>query len=92
MNLFCCRHKVVRVDRASRKSYRDGRKLYAELEAKIKDFPKKVGEENEGLDYLTKQLQELPVDYLKYVRCLRDIKDYHNKDKANSDRDNNHNT
>ncbi len=83
-SLLCCRHKIVRFSQKSRQTYYKGRKFYAELETQIKEFPDKIGNKDERLDYLTEKLKELPGNYLRYVSCLRDLKDQLNTVVTNS--------
>ena len=73
-DLLCCRHKILFVYQQAREMYRQGRRLYGELEAEIGRFSNKVETAEGRLDYLKELLKNLPPNYLNYARCLRDLK------------------
>ncbi|MFB2892484.1 hypothetical protein ACE1CI_06020 [Aerosakkonemataceae cyanobacterium BLCC-F50] len=62
------RHKIEYVYEQARDSYREARKVYSELEAKIKEF-----KQDKPLEELQKLLESMPELSMQYQRQLRNL-------------------
>ena len=72
------RHKIEYVYQQAQESYSQARKIYSQLEAKIKEF-----KQNEPLENLQKLLESMPELSMQYQRQLRNLQAHYTTLKTN---------
>lgn len=73
LNLLCCRTKILYVYDKAERCNKEARKLYSQLEDKVKEFSNLKSEREERLQQLEDWLIQLPQIGFEYARYLRDI-------------------
>ena len=73
LNLLCCRTKILYTYYQAQRCNEEARKLYSQLEAKVKEFSNLKSEPKERLQQLENWLIQLPQIGFEYARYLRDI-------------------
>ena len=77
LNLLCSHHKILYIYQQACDRYPEGRKIYSDLEKKIKEFSLVVAEPQKQLLELDKLLAEIPQKSLEYTACLQDLELHH---------------
>ena len=73
LNLLCCRTKIIYTYYQAQRCNEEARKLYSQLEDKVKEFSNLKSEPKERLKQLENWLIQLPQIGFEYARYLRDI-------------------
>ena len=73
LNLLCCRTKIIYAYYQAQRCNEEARKLYSQLEDKVKEFSNLKSEPKERLKQLENWLIQLPQIGFEYARYLRDI-------------------
>lgn len=73
LNLLCCRTKIIYTYYQAQRCNEEARKLYSQLEDKVKEFSNLKSEPKERLKQLEDWLIQLPLIGFNYARNLRDI-------------------
>lgn len=77
LNLLCCRHKILYIYQQACDRYPEGRRIYSDLEKKIKEFSQIVSDPQKQLLKLDRLLAEIPQNSLEYTACLQDLELHH---------------
>lgn len=73
LDLLCCRNKILYANYQAELCNKEARKLYSQLEAKVKEFSNLKSDPKERLQQLENWLIQLPQIGFEYARYLRDI-------------------
>ena len=73
LNLLCCRTKIIYTYYQAQRCNEEARKLYSQLEAKVKEFNNLKSKREERLEQLEDWLIQLSKIGFEYARYLRDI-------------------
>ena len=77
LNLLCSYHKILYIYQQACDRYPEGRRIYSDLEKKIKEFSQIVSDPQKQLLKLDRLLAEIPQNSLEYTACLQDLESHY---------------